>query len=160
VYPHIGDLTKLAGYPLLKPNIIFCDYLLDHNISLRMDHQFKEDCRTVSRLKVSRRKNNSGTDLISITSLPKDKQTSKHGEAGRYNAILEFKGEQIKNFDEKGSLKCIRNFKVLRLKDPYSFSNHVQSYNEDLLCASGSLFAICTCPPFSSVCIFLFPSLI
>jgi hypothetical protein len=26
---------------------------------------------------------------------------SKHGGGGRYNAILEFKGEQIKNFDEK-----------------------------------------------------------
>jgi hypothetical protein len=30
VYPHIGDLTNLARYPPLKPNIIFCDYLLDH----------------------------------------------------------------------------------------------------------------------------------
>jgi hypothetical protein len=28
--------------------------------------------------------------------LPEDKQTSKHGEGGRYNAILEFKGDQIK----------------------------------------------------------------
>jgi hypothetical protein len=28
--------------------------------------------------------------------LPEDKQTSKHGGGGRYNAILEFKGEQIK----------------------------------------------------------------
>jgi hypothetical protein len=59
-----------------------------------------------------------------------------------------------------GSLKCIRNFKVSRLKHPYSFSNHVQSDNEDFLCASGSLFSICTCPPISSVCIFLSPSLI
>jgi hypothetical protein len=30
-----------------------------------------------------------------------DEQTSKHGGGGRYNAILEFKGEQKKNFDEK-----------------------------------------------------------
>jgi hypothetical protein len=43
VYPHIGDFMNLAGYPPLKPNIIFCDYLLDHKLSLRMDHQFKED---------------------------------------------------------------------------------------------------------------------
>jgi hypothetical protein len=56
-------------------------------------------------------------------------------------------------------LMCIRNFKASRLKDPYSLSNHVQSNNEDFLCASGSLFAICTCPPISSVCIFLFPLL-
>jgi hypothetical protein len=40
--------------------------------------------------------NISGTDLIFITSLPGDEQTSKHGGGGRYNAILEFKGEKIK----------------------------------------------------------------
>jgi hypothetical protein len=53
VYPHIGDLTNLAGYPPLKPNIIFCDYLLDHNLSLRMDRQFKEDHKMVPTLKIS-----------------------------------------------------------------------------------------------------------
>jgi hypothetical protein len=58
-----------------------------------------------------------------------------------------------------GSLKCIRNIKASRLKDPYSYSNHVQSDNEDFLCALGSLFAICTCPPISSVRIFLLPLL-
>jgi hypothetical protein len=58
-----------------------------------------------------------------------------------------------------GFLKYIRNFMASRLKDPYLFSNHVQSDNEDFLCASGSLFAISTCPPISSVCIFLFPLL-
>jgi hypothetical protein len=36
--------------------------------------------------------------------LPEDKQTSKHG-GGRYNAILEFKGEQIKKFDEKEKMR-------------------------------------------------------
>jgi hypothetical protein len=90
VYPHIGDLTNLAGYPPLKPNIIFCDYLLDHNLSLRMDHQFKEDCKTVP----LQRKSIPGTNLISITSLPEDEQTSKHGGGGRYDAILEFKGSK------------------------------------------------------------------
>jgi hypothetical protein len=94
VYPRIGDLTNLAGYPPLKPNIIFCVYLLDHNLSLRMDRQFKEDRKMVPTLKIS-----------SIS--PKEKYfwylpylyhlfvrgraTSKHGGAGRYNAILEFK---------------------------------------------------------------------
>jgi hypothetical protein len=99
VYPHIGDLTNLAGYPPLKPNIIFCDYLLDHNLSLRMDHQFKEDRKTVPTFKnssISPRKNIPCTYLIFITSLPEDEQTSKHGGGGRYDAILEFKGEQIK----------------------------------------------------------------
>jgi ferritin len=79
--------------------------------------------------------------------------------------FLEFKGEQIKKFKRKkkkkwikerkketnekkkkiyeyvkkselpGSLKCIRKFKASRLKDPYSFSNHVESDNKDFLCA-------------------------
>jgi hypothetical protein len=100
VYPHNGDLTNLAGYPPLKPNIIFSDYLLDHNLSSSMDHQFKEDCKMVPRLK-----NIPDTYLISITSLPKDEQTSKHGGGGRYNAILEFKGEQIKNEKEKERIR-------------------------------------------------------
>jgi hypothetical protein len=33
--------------------------------------------------------------------LPEDEQTSKHGGGGRYNEILEFKGEQTKHFVEK-----------------------------------------------------------
>jgi hypothetical protein len=33
--------------------------------------------------------------------LPEDEQTSKNGGGGRYNAILEFKGEQIKKIDNK-----------------------------------------------------------
>jgi hypothetical protein len=37
--------------------------------------------------------------------LPKDKQTSKHGGGGRYNAILEFKGEQIKKLMRKKKKK-------------------------------------------------------
>jgi hypothetical protein len=46
-----------------------------------------------------------GTYLISITSLLEDEQTSKHGGGGRYNAILEFKGEQIKNLMRKKKKK-------------------------------------------------------
>jgi hypothetical protein len=51
-----------------------------------------------------------------------------------------------------------QGFKIKKIQT--HFSNHVQSDNEDFLCASGSLFAIYTCPPISSVCIFLSPSLI
>jgi hypothetical protein len=98
VYPHIGDLTNLAGYPPLKPNIIFCDYLLDHNLSLRMDHQFKEDCKMVPTFKIS---SISPKEKYSLY-LPylyhlfaRGRATSKHGGGGRYNAILEFKWEQI-----------------------------------------------------------------
>jgi hypothetical protein len=98
VYPHIGDLTNLAGYPPLKQNIILRDYLPDHNLSLRMDHQFKEDRKTAPTLKnssISPRKNISGTNLI-YHMLARGRATSKHGGGGRYDAILEFKGEQIK----------------------------------------------------------------
>jgi hypothetical protein len=74
-----------------------------------MDHQFKEDCKTVPRFQVSlQRKNILDTNLIFITSLPEDEQTSKHGGGGRYNAILEFKGEQIKKFNEKEKEKMMR----------------------------------------------------
>jgi hypothetical protein len=48
-----------------------------------MDHQFKEDRKMVPRLKVSSiapKEKYSGTYLFSITSLPEDEQTSKHGE--------------------------------------------------------------------------------
>jgi hypothetical protein len=54
MYPHTGDLTNLVGYPPLKPIIIFCVYLLGHNLSFSMDHhQFKEDRKMVPRLKIS-----------------------------------------------------------------------------------------------------------
>jgi hypothetical protein len=98
VYPHIGDFTNLAGYPPLKPNIVFCVYLFDHNLSLRMDHQFKEDRKKVPTLKnssISPRKNISGTYLI-YHLFARGRATSKHGGGGRYDEILEFKGEQIK----------------------------------------------------------------
>jgi hypothetical protein len=97
VYPHIGDLTNLAGYPPFKPKIIFYVYLLDHNPSLSMDRQFKEDHKMVPRLKISSislKEKYFSTYLISITSLPEDEQTSKHGGGGRYNAVLEFKGSK------------------------------------------------------------------
>jgi hypothetical protein len=63
-----------------------------------MDRQFEEDLKMVPRLKISKYlskgKNISSTYLISITSLPEDERTSKHGGGGRYNAILEFKGSK------------------------------------------------------------------
>jgi hypothetical protein len=37
--------------------------------------------------------------------LPEDEQPSKHGGGGRYNAILEFKGEQIKNLMRKKKMR-------------------------------------------------------
>jgi hypothetical protein len=116
VYPHIGDLTNLAGYPPLKPNIILRDYLLDHNLSLRMDHQFKEDRNRAPTLKnssISPRKNISGTYLI-YRLFARGRATSKHGGGGRYDAILEFKGEQIKNYMRKKKKEKMRKRKKER----------------------------------------------
>jgi hypothetical protein len=110
VYPRIGDFTNLAGYPPLKPNIIFCAYLLDHNL-LRMDHQFKEDRKTVPTLKnssISPRKSISGTYLI-YRLFARGRATSKHGGGGRYGAILEFKREKLKKTKfKRGANKKIK----------------------------------------------------
>jgi hypothetical protein len=72
-----------------------------------MDHQFKEDRKTVPTLKtssISPRKNISGTYLI-YRLFARGRATSKHGGGGRYDAILEFKGEQIKKIYEKEKKK-------------------------------------------------------
>jgi hypothetical protein len=63
-----------------------------------MDHQFKEDRKTVPTLKnssISPRKNISGTNLI-YRLFARGQATSKNGGGGRYDAILESKREQIK----------------------------------------------------------------
>jgi hypothetical protein len=72
-----------------------------------MDHQFKEDRKTVPTLKnssISPRKNISGTYLI-YRLFARGRAMSKHGGGGRYNEILEFKGEQIKKIYEKEKRK-------------------------------------------------------
>jgi hypothetical protein len=99
VSPHRRS-HKLRRISTLKPNIIFYDYLLDHNLSLRMDHQFKEDCKTVPTLKISSispRKIIFGTYLI-FRLFARGRATSKHGGGGRYCAVLEFKGEYFKKY--------------------------------------------------------------
>jgi hypothetical protein len=108
VYPHIGDPTNLAGYPSLKPNIIFCVCLLDHNLSLSMDHQFKEDrwCQDW-RFQVSlQRKSISDTYLI-YRLFDRGRATSKHGGGGRYDPILEFKRGANKKV-QRGANKKIK----------------------------------------------------
>jgi hypothetical protein len=69
-----------------------------------MDHQFKEDCKTVPRLKISsislRRKNISGTYLI-YRLFARGRATSKHGGGGRYDVILEFKRGANKKIQKK-----------------------------------------------------------
>jgi hypothetical protein len=53
VSPHWRSHKTHQISTLKTKNIIFCDYLLDHNLSFRMDHQFKEDCKMVQILKIS-----------------------------------------------------------------------------------------------------------
>jgi hypothetical protein len=106
VYACVGDLTNLVGYPPLKPNIIFYVYLLDHNLSLRMDHQFKEDRKTVPTLKnssISPRKNISGTYLI-YRLFAQGRAMSKHGGGGRYDAIFRV---QRGAFKKRGKFKRV-----------------------------------------------------
>jgi PHP family Zn ribbon phosphoesterase len=70
-----------------------------------MDHQFKEDRKTVPTLKISSispKENISGTYLI-FRLFARGRATSKHGGGGRYGAVLEFKGEQF--FKKRGSSK-------------------------------------------------------
>jgi hypothetical protein len=48
--------------------------------------------------------------------LLEDEQTSKHGGGGRYNAILEFKREQIKKIDEKEKMRKRKKEKEIKKK--------------------------------------------
>jgi hypothetical protein len=68
-----------------------------------MDHLFKEDSKMVPRLKISsispREKYFQYLPYL-YQLFARGRATSKHGGGGSYNAVLEFKGEQIKN-DEK-----------------------------------------------------------
>jgi hypothetical protein len=113
VYPHIGDFTNLAGYPPLKPNIIFCDYLLDHNLSLRMDYQFKEDRKMVPRLKIS---SISPKEIFPVPTLylsPLCPRTSKRLSMGEEVGTMQSsKGSKQKNFEKK-------NFEKEKEKNEY-----------------------------------------
>jgi hypothetical protein len=86
-----------------------------------MDHQFKEDQKTVPTLKnssISPRKIISSTYLI-YHLFARGRATSKHGGGGRYNAILEFKGEQIINKSSKERKKYIYIYVRKRKKYEY-----------------------------------------
>jgi PHP family Zn ribbon phosphoesterase len=74
-----------------------------------MDHQFKEDRKTVPTLKIlsiSPRKNISGAYLI-FRLFARGRATSKHGGGGRYGAVLEFKGEYLKKMMNEKKLKVM-----------------------------------------------------
>jgi hypothetical protein len=78
---------------------IFCVYLLDHNLSLSMDHQFKEDCKMVPRLKISSISSKEKIFLVPTLSLsPLCSRTSKRLSMGEEVGTMQFKvqGEQIK----------------------------------------------------------------
>jgi hypothetical protein len=90
-------------------NIIFCVYLIDHKLSYEYVSSIQgrsQDGAKVEDFKyLSKGKNISSTYLISITSLPEDEQTSKHGGGGRYNAIWSSRGENKKK--EKNEKKLV-----------------------------------------------------
>jgi hypothetical protein len=62
--------------------------------------------------------------------LPEDEQTSKHGGGGRYDAILEFKGEQIKKFTrrKKRERKMMKKRKKERKKEKYEYKEKEKKY--------------------------------
>jgi hypothetical protein len=87
-----------------------------------MDHQFKEDRKTVPTLKnlsISLRKNISGTYLI-YRLFARGRAMSKHGGGGRYDAILEFKGEYFlkkkKKRKKKGDVRGFQGESLTRKK--------------------------------------------
>jgi hypothetical protein len=90
------------------------------------------------------------------------------------NEYKEKRGKEKKNMCEKIKIWVYKNkikwtprfsksalgiSKVSRFKIQTHLSNHVQSGTEDFLCASRSLFAICTCPPISKCVYFSLPLL-
>jgi hypothetical protein len=80
----------------------------------------------VPRLKISSispKENTSSTYLISITSLPEDKQTSKHGGGGRYNAIWSSRGANKKMMKEKKKKMSIKKRKKEIKKNTYEKRN-------------------------------------
>jgi hypothetical protein len=73
-----------------------------------MDHQFKEDRKTVPTLKnssISPRKNISGTYLI-YRLFARGRATSKHAGGGRYDAIFRVQRGAFKKRKEESSKGC------------------------------------------------------
>jgi hypothetical protein len=112
VAPHWRS-HKPCRISTLKPNIIFVITSLTTAYCWEWIINSREIARRCQhwRLKVSLQKKISGTYLIFTTSLPEDEQTSKHGGGGRYDAILELKGEQIKKIWERKRKKWTRKKK-------------------------------------------------
>jgi hypothetical protein len=53
--------------------------------------------------------------------LPEDEQTSKHGGGGRYDAILEFKGEQVKKIIKKKRRKNEKEREISEKEKKYEY---------------------------------------
>jgi hypothetical protein len=86
-----------------------------------MDHQFKEDRKTVPTLKNSsnsQRKNISGTYLI-YRLFARGRATSKHGGGGRYDAIFRVQKGANKNFMKKTRKK--ERKKNMRKRKKYEY---------------------------------------
>jgi hypothetical protein len=99
-----------------------------------MDHQFKEDSKTMPLLKISSisPKEKCFRYLPYLYHLfARGRATSKHGGGGRYNAILEFKGEQIKNFEKEKNEKKERkkNKEKSECKEKMRKEKNMSMYN-------------------------------
>jgi hypothetical protein len=84
-----------------------------------MEHQFKEDRKTVPTLKnssISPRKNISGTYLI-YRLFAQGRATSKHGGGGRYDAIFRVQRGANRKKQEKEEEKRMRKRKKERKKE-------------------------------------------
>jgi hypothetical protein len=69
-----------------------------------MDHQFKEDCKTVPTLKnssISPKEKYSRYLPYLYHLFARGRATPKHGGGGRYNVILEFMGSKLKKLRKK-----------------------------------------------------------
>jgi hypothetical protein len=95
---------------LKTQNIICCVYLLDHNLSLSMDRQIKEDRKMVPTLKISCISPKEKIFLVPTLSLsPLCPRTSKRLSMGEEVGTMQFRvqGEQIKKWWKKKKRKWV-----------------------------------------------------
>jgi hypothetical protein len=72
------------------------------------------------------------------------KEKEERKEKGKEKMCIKI--ERKKKIKLPTSLDALGVSRGFKIKTHTHLSNHVQSDNEDFVCALGSLFAICTCP--------------
>jgi hypothetical protein len=116
LYPQIGDLTNLAGYPPLNQISSFVITSLTTTYCWEWIINSRKIARRCQhwRIQVSLQGKIFPVSIYRL--FARGRATSKHGGGGRYNAILEFKGEQIKNSMRKKK-NIMRKIKKERKKE-------------------------------------------